>query len=399
MPDVPLLDRAANALGEDSRAARVRVGQQHGELLAAIARDDVAGAADAVVDDGGDLLERVVAGLVTERVVVGLEAVDVGHQQREARLGAHRPPPLHLQFFFERSTVGDVGDRVHVRHQRQLPVRILELFAALADQAHQVRLQVAQHPQPPAVEAEEHERCSADTDGHQPDRDLHVEERPHQGAGLSSAAGPTAASAAENPILECVPSQNGLVVEPPQRQSANGPALDGILPPLPVDDRDVVTLDQVRPVTADPDCRHGVSVHQPAFDGRRQPIFCIDARKSALVFVFPSLSSSSSIASTGDSGLSTLRSTQIAAEILLRHQQLFLARAALRDVDRREDPLVRQLPVEVDLHVAGALELLEDHVVHAGAGVDERRRDDGERPALLDVPRRAEEALWLLQRV
>src|SRR5580765_7347935 len=32
----------------------------------------------------------------------------------------------------------------------------------------------------------------------------------------------TAASAAAKPIFECVPSQNGLVVEPPQRHSANG---------------------------------------------------------------------------------------------------------------------------------------------------------------------------------
>ncbi len=29
-------------------------------------------------------------------------------------------------------------------------------------------------------------------------------------------------SAASNPIFECVPSQNGLVVEPPQRQRATG---------------------------------------------------------------------------------------------------------------------------------------------------------------------------------
>ena len=50
-------------------------------------------------------------------------------------------------------------------------------------------------------------------------------------------------------------------------------------------------------------------------------------------------------------------------------------------------------------HVAGALELLEDDLVHAGAGVDQRGGDDGERAAALDVPRGAEEALGLLQRV
>jgi flavin-dependent dehydrogenase len=44
--------------------------------------------------------------------------------------------------------------------------------------------------------------------------------RRHQ-AGLSPLPG-TAASAAAKPILECVPSQNGLFVDPPQRHSANG---------------------------------------------------------------------------------------------------------------------------------------------------------------------------------
>jgi hypothetical protein len=49
--------------------------------------------------------------------------------------------------------------------------------------------------------------------------------------------------------------------------------------------------------------------------------------------------------------------------------------------------------------VAGALELLEDHFVHAAAGVDQRGGDDGQRAAFLDVAGRAEEALRPLQRV
>ncbi len=53
----------------------------------------------------------------------------------------------------------------------------------------------------------------------------------------------------------------------------------------------------------------------------------------------------------------------------------------------------------MDFHVAGALELLVDHVVHPRAGVDQRRGDDGQRAAFLDVARRAEEALGALQRV
>ena len=53
----------------------------------------------------------------------------------------------------------------------------------------------------------------------------------------------------------------------------------------------------------------------------------------------------------------------------------------------------------MDFHVAGALELFENHVVHAAAGIDQRGGDDGERAALFDVARGAEEALRPLQRV
>ena len=88
-----------------------------------------------------------------------------------------------------------------------------------------------------------------------------------------------------------------------------------------------------------------------------------------------------------------------AVEFFARHQQLFLARTALVDVDGREHTLVHQLAVEVDFHVAGAFELFEDHVVHAAAGIDQRGRDDGQRTAFFDVAGRAEEALRTLQRV
>src|SRR5262249_30986469 len=73
-------------------------------------------------------------------------------------------------------------------------------------------------------------------------------------------------------------------------------------------------------------------------------------------------------------------------------QQLFLAGARLGDVDGREGALVGNLAVENDFGVTGALELLEDDLVHAAAGVDQRRGDDGERAAFLDVAGGAEEA-------
>src|SRR3954453_1406019 len=48
-------------------------------------------------------------------------------------------------------------------------------------------------------------------------------------------------------------------------------------------------------------------------------------------------------------------------EDVLVDQQLLLAGAGLADVERREDALVRDLAVEHDLAVAGALELFENH--------------------------------------
>src|SRR5436853_6179592 len=47
-------------------------------------------------------------------------------------------------------------------------------------------------------------------------------------------------------------------------------------------------------------------------------------------------------------------------EVVLRDEQFFFARAALLDVDRREHAAIRELAIEMDLEVAGALELLED---------------------------------------
>ncbi len=61
--------------------------------------------------------------------------------------------------------------------------------------------------------------------------------------------------------------------------------------------------------------------------------------------------------------------------------------------------LSRDLAVQDDFRVTGALELFEDHLVHAAAGIDQRRGDDGERATFLDVARRAEEALGPLQGV
>src|SRR2546422_8558889 len=86
-------------------------------------------------------------------------------------------------------------------------------------------------------------------------------------------------------------------------------------------------------------------------------------------------------------------------ELFLREKQLFLAGAGALHVYGREGAPLGDPAVEDHLRVARALELLEDHLVHARSGVDQRGRHNGERAARLDVAGRAEEPLRLLERV
>src|SRR3989304_4737512 len=58
----------------------------------------------------------------------------------------------------------------------------------------------------------------------------------------------------------------------------------------------------------------------------------------------------------------------------LFEQELFLSRPGLVDVDGREDPLLRDFPVEDEFHVPRPLELLEDDLVHPAARLAQRLR-------------------------
>src|SRR5437868_14358748 len=77
---------------------------------------------------------------------------------------------------------------------------------------------------------------------------------------------------------------------------------------------------------------------------------------------------------------------------------VFTTRAAGRDIDSGEDAFLRQGAIQLDLAVAGTLELLEDDVVHPRSGLDESGGDDGERSAAVlrcDRARRPEEGFGL----
>ena len=70
---------------------------------------------------------------------------------------------------------------------------------------------------------------------------------------------------------------------------------------------------------------------------------------------------------------------------------------ALTSMDGIE-PAFGQSTVESELHVPGALELLEDDLVHLGPGLHQGGGENGERPTLFDVPGGAEEPLGRVQR-
>ena len=59
-------------------------------------------------------------------------------------------------------------------------------------------------------------------------------------------------------------------------------------------------------------------------------------------------------------------------------QQIFLAGAARYWIDRREDPAIGEVAVELELHIARSLELLENDLVHLRSGIDESRGEDGQ---------------------
>src|SRR5689334_12775930 len=76
---------------------------------------------------------------------------------------------------------------------------------------------------------------------------------------------------------------------------------------------------------------------------------------------------------------------------MLAREKFFLsARAALRDVDGGEKTAIRMLPVENQFHVSSPFELLQDQLVHARSGIDQRGGNDRKRSAFFDLARCSE---------
>jgi len=78
-------------------------------------------------------------------------------------------------------------------------------------------------------------------------------------------------------------------------------------------------------------------------------------------------------------------------------QKFLFSRTRLIDLKSGEDPFFCQLSIEVQFHVAGSLELLEDYLIHTAARINKRRSYYGKTAALLDVSSSAKESLGMMQ--
>src|SRR5688572_25081057 len=79
-------------------------------------------------------------------------------------------------------------------------------------------------------------------------------------------------------------------------------------------------------------------------------------------------------------------------------KEVLTARGRLQAMDRGVEPLLHERAIEMQLHVSRPLELLENHLVHLAAGIDERGSENRQAAALFAVARRAKKFLWLEQR-
>jgi hypothetical protein len=99
-----LLERGEDLLPDACRARLVRAGKQDGELVAAKTRDGVRGA-QGRSQARAHLAQQVVADVVPEAVVHGLEVGQVHHEDRDGLTGTRLTQELLLQTFDEQRAV------------------------------------------------------------------------------------------------------------------------------------------------------------------------------------------------------------------------------------------------------------------------------------------------------
>src|SRR3974390_2960452 len=133
MCQVAMAKSSADLIRNEGRALLIGVGKDDGELFAAEAGHQVAGAGDYVHCRLCDLLEAAVSAQMTIGVVVELEEIDVDQDHRERGTIAKAPPPFVGEALVKAASVGESGELVNHGQLLHFAVGALQsLLGALA---------------------------------------------------------------------------------------------------------------------------------------------------------------------------------------------------------------------------------------------------------------------------
>ena len=90
-------------------AGRIGGGQDDAKFFAAVAGGEIPGALEVLLQAGCRHFERLIALLVPQGIVVGLEKIQVQHKQGKRLSLALGPAPFLFQNFIKMAAVGDPG--------------------------------------------------------------------------------------------------------------------------------------------------------------------------------------------------------------------------------------------------------------------------------------------------
>ena len=115
MPDIQFGDGVMDTLGNLQALTGARARQNDGKFLPAVAAYAISLAHQAAVQRSGNLLQRIVPGLVSQLIVEVLEVIHIQHQQPKRCLLAAQASPFADQGLVKVAPVEQAGQPVLVR--------------------------------------------------------------------------------------------------------------------------------------------------------------------------------------------------------------------------------------------------------------------------------------------
>ena len=116
--DARLFDLVEDLLRRQQRAVDIGRRQHDGELVAAQPRHGI-DASQQPADARGDVLQHAIAGVMAQRIVDLLEAVEIQQQQRQRRVGARGGAQRLRETILQQQPIGQIGQRVVMGEIRQ----------------------------------------------------------------------------------------------------------------------------------------------------------------------------------------------------------------------------------------------------------------------------------------